>query len=334
LGNAYEKIKHLEIIKRSEKLHKTLTENLPNGMIFLIDPQLKISFVAGTDLKKLQLTSEELVNQYLSDWVDKGDKEYISGGLKKVFEGHCLSFVINRKSEIYQVNCLPLFEDGDKVNQVIAFANNVTVIKRVEEEVKTALIHKEFLIREIYHRVKNNLAMVEGILFLQKSVIEDPAMKGILDDCAQRIHSMALVHSDLYQSDNLDKISLKEYMDHLLSHIISSYSFKDNIKIEIDIDDIFIDFNKVISLGLICNELVTNSFKYAFPSTPKGIIKIQIKKQYFGNELLIKDTGIGFPDNYQDKKSLGLKLVNMMVSDLNGTIFFNNNNGAEVKVLF
>lgn len=209
---------------------------------------------------------------------------------------------------------------------------------QAEEKIKSSLQEKEVLLREIHHRVKNNLQVISSLLFLQSKKIEIQEYKDIFNESQNRIKSMALVHENLYKSDNLAGINLSDYIKALVNHLMRTYNVSYNkIKQEIHIENIILSIDKSIPLGLIINELVTNSLKYAFIGREEGIFKIEIKRFDSGNiKIIISDDGIGMPKDFDIKKSnsLGLRLVQTLVDQLEGTFIWNSNEGAEFTIEF
>ena len=228
--------------------------------------------------------------------------------------------------------------DNPDINGIIL--NNVDITQRVEIEnqLTKSIKEKETLMKEIHHRVKNNFMTVSSLLYLQSEISNDPKITEILTECQNRVRSMALIHEKLYQSETFTEIDVNGYLQRLVSFIQSSYVIgSEEITINLDIDtEIRLVPGRAISLGLIINELLSNTFKYAFPSTRNGIVDIKLFQkldQYF---LTVKDNGVGFPEGYDlsNSTSLGLKLVQMMTEQVKGKFSVNRNGGTEFKIIF
>ncbi len=230
----------------------------------------------------------------------------------------------------------PALDAQGKVHKLYGTVMDITERKQSEDMLKAALTQKEVLLKEVYHRVKNNLAMVEGLLYLQKNLISEQKYIDIFDECEKRIHSMALVHRNLYQTDNLNTIDIDNYLNELVQHIAMSSTLKNNVKISININAAHFDLNKAIPLGLITNELVTNSFKYAFHTIKNPELTISLLKEGEKYIFTVKDNGNGFetPPGSSKHKTLGLSLVTMLTTDLSGKIYFNSTQGAETRIVF
>ncbi len=217
--------------------------------------------------------------------------------------------------------------------------------KRVEKEIKGSLNEKEILLQEIHHRVKNNLQIISSLLNLQIKNIKEESTLALFRDCHNRVRTMALIHEQLYQSHDLTKIDFEEYTKNLTRHLFSIYHKTINhVILKIVIKDISFNIDTAIPCGLVINELISNSLKYAFPENRRGQITITLKKssdsktkgKKQGYDLIVSDNGIGLPNNlnYRTVESLGLKLVNILVKQLNGSIKLSRKQGTSFKITF
>jgi len=205
----------------------------------------------------------------------------------------------------------------------------------LEVKMQESIKEKEFLLREIHHRVKNNLQIISSILHLQSGYIKDDKANEVFDDSQARIKSMALVHETLYQSGNLARINFHEYLQNLIINLFRSYGAK-HIKYEIHIEDIQLNLDSAIPCGLIINELITNSIKYAFPNRD-GMIIIRLWKNEQGkHELIVADNGIGLPKDFDFKntKSLGFQIAVTLAKQINAIIDIDQTNGTCFKIQF
>lgn len=191
-------------------------------------------------------------------------------------------------------------------------------------EVEQQIAEKETLLKEVHHRVKNNLQTVSSLLSLQSRSIEDEKMKNLIKSSQNRVISMAMVHEMLYMRDDLSKIEFKSYVQELGEYLVRSVKgANNNIKLDLNIPDIQLGIDTAIPLGLLINETVTNALKYGIKGDDKGEIHIALKQDKENAfELEIGDDGTGFPDavNYKSTKSLGLKLIHNLTRQLKGTI--------------
>ncbi|MBZ2166194.1 sensor histidine kinase [Methanobacterium spitsbergense] len=229
----------------------------------------------------------------------------------------------------------PQIKDNEIIGAVITFTD-ITERKKAEIEIKNSLNEKEVLLREINHRVKNNLQIIASLLHLQADSIDDKKIADILKESETRVKSMAIVHEKLYQSPNFNDINFKQYLEKLVYDILYTYGIKIGlIKVQMEIEDIHLNIDTAIPLGLIINELITNTIKYAFPQN-KGTITIQLKSLTEKMEITIADDGIGLPKdiNLENPETLGLKLVQSLVKQLDGDLKLNTDKGTEFKITF
>jgi len=213
----------------------------------------------------------------------------------------------------------------------------VTERKKVEGKIKASLREKEVLLKEIHHRVKNNMQVISSILNLQSRQIKNKHALKMFEDSQNRIKSMALVHEKLYESENLARIDFAEYTRSMTNYLFSLYRIGPAIGLNIDIKDSLLDVNTAIPCGLIINELISNSLKYAFPEGIEGEICIQLYSDKDGKfTLIVEDNGIGFPKDLDFRKteSLGMQLIIMLVEQLEGTIELDKTKGTSFTITF
>jgi PAS domain S-box-containing protein len=205
------------------------------------------------------------------------------------------------------------------------------------EKIETSLKEKEVLLKEIHHRVKNNLQIISSLLNLQSGYIKDKESIEIFKESQNRVRSMALIHEKLYQSKDMSQIDFSGYVSELVSNLFSSYSLNSVlITLHQDIHNIMLEIDLAINLGLIINELVSNAFKHAFSKGRKGNLYIIIKKDKQKYELIIQDDGVGFPPNIDFRKteSLGLQLIITLVEQIGGEIFLFSDKGTKFLINF
>lgn len=199
----------------------------------------------------------------------------------------------------------------------------------------------ELLLREIHHRVKNNMEVVSSLLQLQSSQINDPSVQEAMISSQNRVHSMGIIHQKLYQGDHLSSIEMRDYFINLSENILDSFNSSGKIKVECNMAKLILDVDTAISIGLITNELLTNSLKYAFEGKDSGTIKISLspisneEENEVDLQLIITDDGIGKADNQPSKGTgFGTQLVDLLTRQLGGKLTYENNNGTVVSLLF
>ncbi|WP_424356114.1 sensor histidine kinase [Methanobacterium sp. MBAC-LM] len=217
--------------------------------------------------------------------------------------------------------------------------------ERIENKLKKSLEEKEILLKEIHHRVKNNLQIISSLLNLQSRYINDEEMLDIYKESQNRVKSMAIIHEKLYQSEDLARIDFGDYVKSLVLDLFHSYGV-DNIEPDISIRDVLLDINTAIPCGLIVNELVTNSIKHGFLASrnransqsfdKRDKIAVNITKENEIYTMSVYDNGIGFPDNldFRHTDSLGMQLVISLTSQLRGTVELERNNGTLFRIVF
>jgi two-component sensor histidine kinase len=215
----------------------------------------------------------------------------------------------------------------------------ITERRLAEERITESLREKETLLRELYHRTRNNMQVISNLIDLQALSINDKKIVELFKETQSRIKSMALVHEKLYQSKDLSNVNLKDYINELANTLLTSYQIsRDTIVLKLDIDNISVSIDAAIPSGLIVNELMSNSLKYAFPGGRQGEISIILHKNEKGEiELYFSDKGIGFPKGFDinNPKSLGLKLVkNLTEKQLEGKVELRTNQRTEFLIKF
>jgi len=208
---------------------------------------------------------------------------------------------------------------------------------RAHERIQESLEEKIVLIKEIHHRVKNNLQVISSLLNLQSAYIKNIEARELFGDSRNRIRSMALVYEKLYLSKNLSEIKYRDYIFSLTGELAQLYGIEPNrISISYGIDDVSIKIDPAILCGLIINELVSNSFKHAFPGEKKGEVFIGFKKNGNNYLMTIKDNGIGFPIDFElvQTSKLGLLLVRSLSEQLHGSLEVNYRNSTEYCISF
>lgn len=227
-------------------------------------------------------------------------------------------------------------KDLDTILRLTNFYTMAIQKVRAEKQIKKSLAEKEVLLREIHHRVKNNMQIISSLLNIQIQYEHLDETIEVLKESQGRVKSMSIIHEKLYQSSSLTNINFKDYVEKLILNIFYSYGIvTSSIESVIDIEDISLNIDTAIPLGLIINELVTNSVKYAFPDN-KGRIKIKLLPQQHQMILTIEDNGIGISEDIdvENSKTLGLKLVHTLTNQLDGKLDLKTDNGTRFKLFF
>ncbi|TYP93615.1 PAS domain S-box-containing protein [Fodinibius salinus] len=221
--------------------------------------------------------------------------------------------------------------------RVDGILQDVTARKKNEEKIKKALKEKEVLLSEVHHRVKNNLAIINSLLQLEMFNIENGKLKDILSKSQMRIHSMALIHETLYSWESFANISFGSYIKKLTTSLCDTFPEKSqNVDINLHTDDVSLNINQAIPCALVINELVTNSFNHAFPDSETGTVSIDLQGNDHAIDLTISDNGIGFdvPNALDNTNTLGLTLVKKLISQIDGDVDINAQNGTSFHITF
>ncbi len=210
--------------------------------------------------------------------------------------------------------------------------------KEAQEGLEHSLREKEVLIREIHHRVKNNLQIVSSLLNLQSMGVDDEQMKSILLNSRNRVRAMGKIQEILYISPRLSDIDVPEYLNAISLYLYQSHqNVSSRVSLDFRVDKVNLDIDTLFAIGLILNELVTNAFRYAFPDGRKGTLQVLLESSGAGeNLLMIRDDGIGFPEglNIEEAPTLGMQIVKSMVHQIGGDLQLSRNGGTEFRIPF
>lgn len=269
------------------------------------------------------------------DLIEKKYKEAFAG-VPKNFELELADKFGNKM--FLEVFLNPIF-DGSVVVEVSGIAHDITDKKTSQERIVQSLREKEILLKEVHHRVKNNMQVISSILNLQSSYVSDEYALGLLKESQNRIKTMAYIHESLYQNKTFATIDFADYISTLSGNIIQSYAVNsDRVKLLLNTEIVMLNLDVSIPAGLIINELVTNSIKHAFSDGKSGFLSINLKCQNNVVILTVADNGKGLPEHFDHRNtnSLGLQLVNTLTEQIDGTVEFKHRNGGgtEVTVTF
>jgi len=240
-----------------------------------------------------------------------------------------------RDGKWLRMTAFPLLDSEGEVIGAVETLEDITPEVEYQEKIKSSLEEKEILLREVHHRVKNNLQIISSLISLQSNRLDDEETIHLFRKTINRIQSMALVHEKLYQSHDFARINLAEYIKDLVQNVLNSYEgSQERIILEMDCEPVWININTAIPCALIINELVTNSVKHAFPHEGTGKIIIQLRQE--GDQITITctDTGVGLPHdiNLHETSTLGLKLVQALTQQLKGEIKILKGKGTSFKI--
>ena len=343
LRDISERKKAEEEIKAKSQFLESLIEQSPLPT-FVIDSEGIVVMANKAFLKAYNVPKKEAVlgmnaltePANVRQGVVKYIKEALSGKIVETPEIEFISPYENRKT-VTKSRLFPIFDTTNTLTNVVVMHEDITERKRAEDQIKASLEEKEVLLREIHHRVKNNLQIISSLLNLQSRYIKDKQVLHVFKESQNRIKSMALIHKKLYQSKDLARIDFAEYVRSLIADLFRSYKADyDLITLKTNIDDVFLGIDTAIPCGLIINELVSNSLKYAFKGG-QGEIRIDLHSEKEGKfTLIVSDSGVGFPKDldFRNTESLGLQLACTLVDQLQGTIGLDRTGGTKFKIAF
>lgn len=227
-------------------------------------------------------------------------------------------------------------------NILITFTTSIAFIIVVVNEsltqeklIKQTLKEKEILLAEVFHRVKNNMNIVTSLLNLKKNTSDSDEVKNALEDCRNRVYSMALVHQKVYDNNNIGQLNFKEYLIQLVNDIVNSFDGEQNTELHIKADEVILNLSAAIPCGLIINELITNSFKYAKLPNKKLVLDIELSKKNDVIHLSIKDNGPGLAsDSMTKSNTLGFELIKSLCDQIDANFEFISKNGLQFKMDF
>jgi PAS domain S-box-containing protein len=325
-----------EKLKKSEQKYHDLFDNARIGLFrskiddnTLIDVNQKITKLSG-------FTKEELLSDVsLLKAVYPEELENLTKKLEKKgsVEEHEISIITKKGNIKTALVSLKIYPDEGYIEGT---ASDVTQQKKLEKQLKKSLKEKEILLKEIHHRVKNNLSVISSLINLQSMNFDDPEIKTAFMDVYDRSLSMALIHEELYQSNDLKSVNFSDYLKTLCNTLYHSHIIHPRVNLDLNIEKLDVDIEIATPLGLIVNELFTNCMKYAFPDNQTGTITVEFCKEDQKYKLTVQDDGVGLPTNFDIKntESLGLNLVKNLTNQIDGKLKYIVKNGTRFIIKF
>jgi len=332
-----------ESLKTEKAYLNQLLENSPEAVV-TTDMSGNVIRINSEFTRIFGYESEEALGRCIDDLVAPKDLYKSASSITRlVGRGEKFSLETRRRCKdgtMIDVSLLgsPIEVEGEQVGSY-AIYRDISQRKKAEQEIKNSLREKEVLLKEIHHRVKNNMQIISSLIHLQSAKIEDEGAAEILKSSQDRIKSMAIIHEKLYQSENFTKIDLFKYVQSLTDHLFTSYGTdKKKIRFHIDIKDICLDINQAIPCGLIINELLSNCLKHAFPDGGEGKVNISVRRLgETSTELVVYDNGVGIPADMDIERtdSLGLTLVKLLSEEqLKGSVDLDRTQGTCFRIVF
>jgi len=335
-----QQIRDKEALLENEIKYQSLFTSSIDAIAILGGSPPKVLFANPAFLRLFGYTLEEILAFSAEDiflLVHPEDRDMVKSKLHSRFRREEMPNqyefrVVTKGGEVRRVEVsASLFFSKEKIFSQ-AIYRDITERKLADETIKAALQEKEVLLREIHHRVKNNLQVISSLLYLQASRVENAQVRQVLFDSQQRIHSMAMIHEVLYSSQQLAAVDLSDYLKRLVNHLQDVFNTRANIRIVLELDKVELDINQAVPCSLILNELITNAFKHAFPGRIQGTIQIKLHLLNDREAFLeVRDNGVGFSADSDPGKpaSLGLMLVQRLLKkQLKGSLNVASEAGA------
>jgi PAS domain S-box-containing protein len=329
------------LLYESENRFKLISEATP-VVIWMTDINGRFEYMNRTGYMFLGINEDKMSTEiWLETW-HPDDKERFSSELMaatKEYRSFSMEIRVRNYKGAYRwvINtAVPRFLENGSFVGLIGSTTDIDEEKNIRISLKKSLDEKEMLMREVHHRVKNNLQLILSLINLQSSLLDDKKMIGLLKTTEDRIKSMATLHDRLYMTNNIKWVNTKEYLNELITGLSLSFNPTNKIKLRNNIHEKNITVGLSISLGLIINELFTNALKYAFPGDRKGEVIIELRP-HNDHELylMFKDNGVGFPKGFEmtNSKSFGLLLISTLVEQHGGTMKIINNGCTEFHII-
>ncbi|MEG4531291.1 PAS domain S-box protein [Microcoleus sp. D2_18a_D3] len=338
--------KHAEkTIRESEERFRQLAENIQDSVWLMSAEFTDLLYLSPAYEQIWGRSREELYADPLKmmEWVHPEDKHLLEEAMGRVLQGESTNteyriFLPDGTIRWVCDRAFPIYDESGKIYRIAGICEDISDRKLTEARIQAALREKEVLIKEIHHRVKNNMQVISSLLQLQAQYIEDEPTLALFEESQTRIHSMALIHEQLYQSEHLDRIALPPYVENLVANLYQSFGCGNTaIQFNLNLDPIYLNIETAIPCGLIINEVVSNSLKYAFTQSAKGEINIEFNELTSQElQLIIQDNGSGFPPGFdvENAETLGLRLVRMLSSQLDASIAIDSQCGTCYTLIF
>ena len=344
-----EKLIALNKIKEDEMIFSSILDRLP---VAVFGKDIKNNYQFSFWNKKAEeifgITAEMCIGKTDYDFFSKEDadgfrkKDIQTSESIEVMDIPEESVESENKKGVYQTKKVVVKDLQGRPHYLLGVSEDITERKKTELKIIKSLLEKEILLKEVHHRVKNNLQIMLSILNLQYSGLKDAKTKEIIRDVISRIKAMSFIHEILYKTNDFSKINFSEYIQVITNNLIYSYSNNEKIKLKLKLGLVSMDLDSAIPCGLLINEIITNSLKYAFNYTAEDILKkktllisISLIESSEHIKLIIADNGIGFPSHidYRNTASLGMQLVMDLTKQLGGTIVLDNSDGAKFTII-
>ncbi|WP_031483510.1 histidine kinase dimerization/phosphoacceptor domain -containing protein [Maridesulfovibrio frigidus] len=305
---------------------KTLGKEAPQSPVIVVSGTGSFDDVVAT----VRLGAWDYIPKPITDLSD------LESSIVRTFERSRLLVENEKYKQELEIKIRERTEELERTNLILS--EEISARKTSEKLVRASLTEKEVMLKEIHHRVKNNLQIISSLLSLQSGYTDDVKASNLLRDCQHRVRSMSMLHERLYRSEDLSRIDMREYARTLMDFLLRSYTIDDKIKPSFNIEDIHLGIDKAIPCGLIINELLSNSLRHAFPEKSEGTLYVSMSDDGDNNCLTVSDNGIGLPNDFKigNTNTLGMTLVETLAEQLCGEVIINKDRkkGSSFQVIF
>jgi PAS domain S-box-containing protein len=330
-------------LRESEEKYSGIFKNTPDG-VFLISIKDGEFFIEDTNPVHEEFTSKyfgPFKGRFVKDVLPPEIAAFPLQQYAKCYQtGKVLAYEEHTELDgvrfFFYIVLSPIKNEKGEIFRLLGTARDITSFKLAEEKLIQALKEKEILLSEIHHRVKNNLAVVSGLLMLQAEKVKHPEDFSLFEESRNRIHSMALIHEKLYKNEDFSSIDFSQYLRELTENIKSTYALKNKVSLELSLAEVALEIKLALPLGLVLNEVITNSFKHAFNNNTNPVLTLGLEKNENLVCVSVHDNGPGF--NYENamhnNTTLGMTLVSALIEQIEGTFDVVTNNGTMYIIKF
>jgi len=330
-----------EALRSSEGRLRSVVQTIPDLIwlkdkdgIYLACNTMFERFFGANEKDIVGKTDYDFVSRELADFFRENDLKAVSTGGPSLNE-EWITFADGGRRAMLETVKTPMYDDLGNLIGVLGIGRDITDRKAAEEKIQSLLQEKELVLKEVHHRIKNNMNTIKALLLLQAGLVNDPSAIAALHDAGNRVQSLMLLYDKLYRNDNFKVLSVKDYLSVLVDEIISNFSNREMITAEKRFDDCILDAALLFPIGIIVNEIITNAMKYAFNGIDNGIIGVSLIRDEKRAVLTIEDNGIGIPESIDlENAGFGLQLVRMLTGQIRGTVSIDRSKGTRFIIDF
>ncbi len=331
-----------DALRQSEQKYRILTESSPDA-IFIVDATHKVLYANMFASTLLGEGMRDIIGHGrgspVSDPGQSGRPDFITQVVATGQIARREDRLTSRSGKTIWLDStfMPLYNEDGAAYAVLGVSHDITDRKVMETQIESSLREKEYLLKEIHHRVKNNLQVISSLLSMQARKTSDPKVKDTLSDSQNRVKSIALVHEKLYQSKSLDRIEYGDYLSKFITYLFESFNVNPaQVRWTVAAKDVYVNIDQAVPCSLIINEMITNSIKYAFPLGRKGEITVSFTADNSNYVLDYRDNGVGVPPgaNLERSGSLGMQLINGLTRQLDGNLTIDTAAGVHYTIIF